>query len=209
MRESGFAAKRGQIIDASIVSIPKQRNSREENTIIKNGQTPDEWHEEKKRQKDVDARWVKKNGKNYYGYKNHVCIDVKNKLIREYAVTDAAVHDSQVFEELLDEHNTSRDVYADSAYRSEESLKRLEELKFREHVQRKGCRNRKLTKWELQGNRTRSKVRSRIEHVFGVQTMLAGTLILRCIGKIRARAKIGLRNLAYNMHRFRMLVATG
>jgi IS5 family transposase len=209
MRESGFAAKRGQIIDASIVSIPKQRNSREENTIIKNGQTPDEWHEAKKRQKDVDARWVKKNGKNYYGYKNHVCIDVKYKLIREYAVTDAAVHDSQVFEELLDEHNSSRDVYADSAYRSEESLTRLEELKFREHVQRKGCRNRKLTKWELQGNRSRSKIRSRIEHVFGVQTMLAGTLILRCIGKIRARAKIGLRNLAYNMHRFRMLVATG
>ncbi len=209
MRESGFAAKRGQIIDASIVSIPKQRNSREENTIIKNGQTPEDWNEAKKRQKDVDARWVKKNGKNYYGYKNHVSVDVKYKLIRGYAVTDAAVHDRQVFEELLDEHNTSRDVYADSAYRSEESLRRLEELKFREHVQRKGCRNRKLTKWELRGNRTRSKIRSRVEHVFGVQAMLAGTLILRCIGKIRAHAKIGLRNLAYNMHRFRMLVATG
>jgi len=209
MRESGFAAKRGQIIDASIVSIPKQRNSREENKTIKNGDTPEEWHKAKKRQKDVDARWVKKNGKNYYGYKNHVSVDVKYKLIRGYAVTDAAVHDSQVFEELLDEHNSSRDVYADSAYRSEESMKRLEELKFREHLQRKGCKNRKLTKWEQQGNRTRSKIRSRIEHVFGVQAMLAGTLILRCIGKIRARAKIGLRNLAYNMHRYRMLAATG
>jgi len=209
MREIGFAAKRGQIIDASIVSIPKQRNSREENKIIKNGETPEDWHEAKKRQKDVDARWVKKNGKNYYGYKNHVSIDVKHKLIRGYAVTDAAVHDSQVFEELLDEHNSSRDVYADSAYRSEESLNRLEELKYREHVQRKGCKNRKLTKWEQQGNRTRSKIRSRIEHVFGVQAMLAGTLILRCIGKIRARAKIGLRNLAYNMHRYRMLAVTG
>lgn len=59
------------------------------------------------------------------------------------------------------------------------------------------------------GEQNPLKIRSRIEHVFGVQTMLAGTLILRCIGKIRARAKIGLRNLAYNMYRFRMLVATG
>ena len=208
MRENGFAAKQGQIIDASIVSIPKQRNSREENKIIKDGHTPEEWHEAKKRQKDVDARWVKKQGKNYYGYKNHVSIDVKHKLIRGYAVTDAAVHDSQVFEELLDEHNSSRDVYADSAYRSEESIERLEKMGYREHVQRKGCKNRKLTKWEQQGNRTRSKIRSRIEHVFGVQAMLAGTLILRCIGKIRARAKIGLRNLAYNMHRYRMLAVT-
>ena len=209
MRENGFAAKRGQIIDASIVSIPKQRNTREENDQIKNGHTPDDWSEAKKRQKDVDARWVKKNGKNYYGYKNHVSVDVKYKLIRGYAVTDAAIHDSQVFEVLLDKHNTSRDVYADAAYRSENLMKRLAKLKFREHVQRKGCRHHKLTSWELQGNRTRSRIRSRIEHVFGVQAMLAGTLILRCIGKIRAHAKIGLRNLAYNMHRFRMLAATG
>jgi IS5 family transposase len=209
MGENGFAAKRGQIIDASIVSIPKQRNSREENSIIKRGHTPEDWEEAKKRQKDVDARWAKKNGKPYYGYKNHVSIDVKHKFIRGYAVTDAAVHDSQVFEELLDEQNTSRDVYADSAYRSDESIQRLEEMGFREHLQRKGCKNRKLTKREQQGNRTRAKIRSRIEHVFGVQAMMAGSLILRCIGKMRAHAKIGLRNLAYNMHRYRMLAPTG
>ncbi len=60
-------------------------------------------------------------------------IDVKHKFIRDYAVTDASVHDSQVFEELLDETNSSRDVYADSAYRSGESIERLAELGFREH----------------------------------------------------------------------------
>ena len=136
-------------------------------------------------------------------------VDVKHKFIRGYAVTDAAVHDSQVFEELLDENNSSRDVYADSAYRSEESIERLEELGFREHLQRKGCKNRKLTKWEQQGNRTRAKTRSRIEHVFGVQAMMARNLILRCIGMIRARVKIGLRNLAYNINRYGMLATTG
>ena len=209
LADNGYAAKRGQIIDASIVSAPKQRNSREENSRIKQGTTPEDWQEAKKRQKDVDARWTKKNGKTYYGYKNHVTVDVTHKFVRGYAVTDAAVHDSQVFEDLLDENNSSRDVYADSAYRSEESIQRLEELGFREHVQRKGCKNHKLTKWEQQGNRTRAKIRSRIEHVFGVQAMVAGNLILRCIGMIRARVKIGLRNLAYNINRYGMLATTG
>ena len=209
LADNGYAAKRGQIIDASIVAAPRQRNSREENSLIKEGNTPEGWQEAKQRQKDVDARWTKKNGKTYYGYKNHVTVDVAHKLIRGYEVTDASVHDSQVFEELLDENNSSRDVYADSAYRSEESIQRLEELGFREHVQRKGCKNHKLTKWEQQGNRTRAKIRSRIEHVFGVQAMVAGNLILRCIGMIRARVKIGLRNLAYNINRYGMLATTG
>jgi IS5 family transposase len=206
---NGYAAQRGQIVDASIVAAPRQRNSREDNRKIKEGTTPEAWQEAKKRQKDVDARWTKMNGTTYYGYKNHVDIDVKHKFIRGYAVTDAAVHDSQVFEELLDENNSSRDVYADSAYRSEESIQQLEERGFREHLQRKGCKNRKLTKWEQQGNRTRARKRSRIEHVFGVQAMMAGNLILRCIGMIRARVKIGLRNLAYNINRYALLVTTG
>jgi len=209
LADNGYAAKQGQIIDASIVAAPRQRNSREENSMIKEGKTPDDWQEAKKRQKDVDARWTKKNGKTYYGYKNHVDIDVKHKFIRGYAVTDASVHDSQVFEELLDENNSSRDVYADSAYRSGESIERLAERGFREHLQRKGCKNRKLTKWEQQGNRTRARKRSRIEHVFGVQAMMAGNLILRCIGIIRAKIKIGLRNLAYNINRYGMLATTG
>ena len=129
--------------------------------------------------------------------------------MRGYAVTDASVHDSQVFEDLLDENNSSAAVYADSAYRSEESIQRLAELGFREHLQRKGCKNRKLTKWEQQGNRTRATTRSRIEHVFGAQAMVGRNLILRCIGMIRAMVKIGLRNLAYNINRYALLATTG
>lgn len=209
LRNSGFAAKRGQIIDASIVSAPKQRNSREENKRIKNGEIPKDWSQAKRRQKDTQAGWVKKMGRNYFGYKNHINIDVKNKLIRDYAVTDAATHDSQEFEKLLDGANTSRDVYADSAYRSKDRLKVLSKRGFREHLQRKGCRHKKLTEREKRGNHTRSKTRCRIEHVFGVQAMMAGNLILRSIGIVRARSKIGLRNLAYNMFRYKTLATTG
>ena len=133
-------------------------------------------------------------------------MDVKHKLIRGYAVTDASVHDSQVFHELLSTDNKSKDVYADSAYRSEESLEMLRGHGYREHLQRKGYRHRKLTDWQKRGNHTRSKVRSRIEHVFGVHAMMAGDLLLRTIGIARAWVKIGLRNLAYNMFRFQTLV---
>lgn len=202
LNEQGFQARKGQIIDASIVRVPVQRNTRDENQLIKDGKKPEGWSENKQRQKDTDARWTRKNHKNYYGYKNHISIDVKYKFIREYAVTSANVHDSNVFEELLDPNNSSRDVWADSAYRSEESLERLKELGYREHLQRKGCRNRKLTKWEQQGNRTRSRIRSRVEHIFGVQTQRAGNLILRGIGIVRSGTKIGLRNLAYNLDRY-------
>ena len=119
----------------------------------------------------------------------------------------AAVHDSNVFEGILDGKNSSRDVWADSAYRSEEKLKELGKLGFREHIQRKGSRNRKLTERELKGNHTRSRIRSRVEHIFGIQAKRAGNLILRCIGIVRAKAKIGLRNLAYNIDRYATLAS--
>ena len=205
LRENGFSAKKGQIVDASIVKAPKQRNSREENKQVKQGQVPEDWSDTKKRQKDTDARWTKKNGENHFGYKNHIEIDVKYKLIRKYAVTDAATHDSHVFEELLDKRNSSKDVWTDSAYRSPERLAYLKQHGFREHMQRKGCRYKKLTEREKSGNYTRSKTRSRVEHVFGVQAQRAGTLLIRTIGKVRATTKIGLRNLAFNIDRYCML----
>jgi IS5 family transposase len=208
LQEKGFSARKGQIIDASIVEAPRQRNSREENRQIKAGQIPEDWREQKKRQKDTDARWTKKNGQNYYGYKNHIDVDVKHKLIRDYEVTPASVHDSHVFEDLLDEDNSSRDVWADSAYRSEDKLKELKKRKYRGHLQRKGCRHKKLTDREAQGNRTRSRIRSRVEHVFGVQAKRAGNLIVRAIGLVRVKAKVGLRNLAYNLDRYCVLVGT-
>ncbi len=144
----------------------------------------------------------------YFGYKNHISVDVRHKLIRAWNVTAASVHDSQVFEELIDEDNSRRDVYADSAYRSKASLEMLKKKGLRAQIQRKGCKNRKLTKWEKQGNKTRSRIRSRIEHIFGIQIMIAGTKLLRGIGSARAKLKIGPGNLAYNMFRFKTLLAT-
>lgn len=102
----------------------------------------------------------------------------------------------------LDEKNTSRDVYADSAYRSAEHEADLKQRKFRPHLQRKGCKGHQLTSREKRGNLTRARIRSRIEHVFGAIHQRAGDVILRTIGISMAEVKLGLRNIAYNMDRF-------
>jgi len=203
LKERGYLAMGGQIIDASIVPVPKQRNSREENAKIKEGETPEGWEDKpaKRAQKDTDARWTKKHGKSHYGYKNHVNVDRKHKLVRRYQVTDAAVHDSQVVDDILDPDNTASDVWADSAYRSAEIEAKLKEKGLKSRIHRKGHRNKPLSEREKRGNQTRSKVRARVEHVFGAQSNDMGGALVRSIGLVRARARIGLKNLAYNMRR--------
>jgi IS5 family transposase len=121
LRSQGLQARGGQIIDATLVPVPKQRNTREENAEIKAGRLPEGWDEnpERLRQKDLDARWVQKNGINHYGYKNSICIDVEHGFIRRYAVTPANVHDSQMLPRLLDPENEHDYVWADSAYSGE------------------------------------------------------------------------------------------
>ena len=203
LKDQGYLAMGGQIIDASIVAVPKQRNSREENARIKAGETPAGWEDKpaKRRQKDVEARWTKKHGKSHYGYKNHVNVDRRHKLVRRYHVSDAAEHDSQVLDDILDGDNTALAVWADSAYRSAEIEAALKEKGLRSRIHRKGRRNKPLSEREKQGNKTRSSVRVRVEHVFGAQSNDMGGTLVRSVGLVRAKARIGLKNLAYNMRR--------
>ena len=199
----GYMARGGQIIDASIVPVPTQRNSRDENAELQAGRTPVGWKEKpgKVRQKDRDARWTKKHGRSFFGYKNHVNADAKHKLIRHYAVTDAAVHDSQELEGLLDTGNTCNDVFADSAYRSAEIEAKLRASGYNSRIHRRGRRNHPLSLAQMRANHAKSRIRARIEHVFGSQQSAPGGRIVRTIGMVRARAKIGLQNLAYNIRR--------
>ena len=88
LNAKGYIARGGQMVDASIVPVPKQRNTREENEAVKRGETPAEWERKpaKNRQKDKDARWTKEHSRSFFGYKNHVNVDRTHKLIRRYAV---------------------------------------------------------------------------------------------------------------------------
>ena len=127
--------------------------------------------------------------------------DAKHKLIRQYDVTDASVHDSQTFDGLLNEANTSADVYADSAYRSAEIEAKLSLRGLCSRIHQRANRNHPLSQAQENANRQKSKVRARIEHVFGAQQNSPGGRIVRTIGIARAKAKIGLQNLAYNIRR--------
>jgi len=211
LAKRGYVARAGQMIDAPFVEVPRQRNSREENAGIKAGAPPEAWKQTpaKERQKDVDARWTKKNHETHYGYKNHINADEANKLVQSYAVSDAAVHDSQVFEELLDQsqdaHGNKRAVYADSAYRSQEREEKLAVDGFKSQIHEKGARNHPLTEEQKTANRVKSKTRVRVEHVFGAQHAMGGHLV-RTMGLARAKVKIGMMNLVYNMKRLGQLI---
>lgn len=201
---AGVFANEGKMVDASFVEAPRQRNTREENKHIKEtGTAPDAWKEKPHKlcQKDTDARWTKKNNTVFYGYKNHVKSDTKTKLIEKFEVTDASVHDSQPVEGLLEEKDAGQPFYADSAYTGEEQDKIYEKKKVVNMVNEKGYRNKPLTEEQKENNKEKSKTRARVEHIFGfVENSMNGSFV-RTIGMARAKAKIGMMNLTYNICR--------
>ncbi|MBT5472391.1 MAG: IS5 family transposase [Nitrospina sp.] len=200
----GFVARQRKIIDASIVPVPIQGNTREENESIKQDEAPaaSQSKPHKLPRKHTDARWTKKNGASYFGYKNHVNTDRKYKLIRDYETTHAAVHDSQVFVSLLDPNNTGKQFWADSTYLSKRFDQELKRLNLNNKIYHKGYRDRPLSEAQRRVNKKCSKVRARVEHVFGYQQNSLGGKLVRTVGIVRAKAKIGMMNLAYNMKRY-------
>ena len=201
----GFAAKGGYIVDGSFVEVPKQRNTKEENAEIKAGNIPETLSKNPHvlAQKDTDARWTKKNNVSYFGYKDHALTDVKYKLIRDYDVTDASVHDSVPFLDLVPKkpQKENQSVFADSAYVGDEIETKLKKRKYKPMICEKGYRNNPLTEEQKERNREKSKIRCRIEHVFGAMKSRCRDEILRTIGKARAKFWIGMKNLTYNMGR--------
>ncbi|MDH5750679.1 MAG: IS5 family transposase [Rhodospirillales bacterium] len=204
LKDLGLIFRKGSLIDASIVEVPRQRNSREENRIVKDGGIPPEWPENQARmaQKDVDARWTKKNGVSYFGYKNHVRVDRKGKFVTEYTVTSASVHDSRAARAVLEGHSgEDGPVHGDSAYDTPEIRSLLERRGVRHRFCQKGYRNKPLSEKQKRRNHGISIVRARVEHVFGDIEKFGGDFI-RTIGMARAEFQMGLTNLVYNMRRF-------
>jgi IS5 family transposase len=218
LRASGFLAMSGQIVDATIVAAPRQRNTIEEKKAIRDGRIPEAWKDKpaKLAQKDRDARWTVKYTKAKpredgsvppvdlaipaFGYKNHVAIDRGFGLIRNWTATHAAAHDGARLEDVLDRDNTASDVWADTAYRSAKNEAMLIRRGLMSRIHRKKPPGRPMPERMRIANAQKSKVRSAVEHVFAHQKGPMG-LFVRTIGIARARVKIGLANLAYNMRR--------
>lgn len=207
LMQLGVRMDTGQIIDATFVEVPRQRNTREQNAAIKQGESPAEWTDKQRAQKDTDAQWTSKGGQRYYGYKDHINMDRKSKLITRYAVTPANVHDSQVTTDILRPvAQGGKDVHADSAYRSDEMEGILLAKGYKSHIHEQGYRNRPLSEKQKTRNHNRSKFRLRVEHVFGSIKMSMGGTAIRTIGLARAQTQVGLMNLAYNIKRVESMI---
>lgn len=210
LEENELIAHEGKIVDASFVEIPRQHNSREENKHIKEtGTAPENWANKpnKKRQKDIDARWTKKNNENHYGYKYHIKMDNKHKFIDTYHTTSASVHDSQALDYLLDEEkDKDKDLWADSAYTGEEQEKTIKKYQMNNCVHEKGTRGNPLTQGQKDSNKEKSKTRARVELIFGFIEGSMNKFYLNCIGIKRVSAAISLINLTYNLFRYEQLV---
>ena len=221
LRDRGYLALSGQIIDASIVAAPAQRNSEEEKAAIREGRIPEDWEDKpaKLAQKDRDARWTLKRSRPkrptdgeakskaapeitvpVFGYKNHVGIDRRHRLIRAWTVSDAAAHDGARLAELLDKTNLSSRVWADTAYRSAKNERHLARNGFTSMIHFRKPPGKPLPGQRARANAARSRVRAHVEHVFAGQKHRMG-LFVRSIGMARARTRIGMANLVYNMTR--------
>jgi len=209
LQEQGVFAKTGSVVDATFVEVPKQRNTREENKKIKDGETPENWNSRPRMlaQKDIDARWTMKRGVTYYGYKNHTKIDAGTELITACKVTSAQVQDGPILKELVDGDDVR--LHADSAYKSASNDALLESLNIENQVHVKGYRFKKTTEADRRANHVKSTIRARVEHPYAYMKNSMGGLGLEYIGFCRIEASVHLLNLVYNFRRFVYLVTSG
>ena len=211
LRKAGFLAMGGQIVDATVVAAPKQRNTEAEKAELKAGRVPAAWAANPKKlaQKDRDARWTVQWSKAKpaqdgskrvdiavpaFGYKNHVGIDRRHGLIRTWATTDAARHDGAQLLGLVSKANTASDVWADTAYRSKTNEAHLADNGFRSRIHRNKPQGKPMARNVARANGRKSKVRAAVEHVFARQKGPMA-LVVRTVGLARAAVKIGLVNL--------------
>jgi transposase, IS5 family len=223
LRERGFLAMGGQIVDATIVEARRPRLNETEKAVVKGGGTPEGWKPARTRQVDRDGRWTLKRGRKRlappdgetkrvageilvpaFGYKNHLSIDRQHGLIRRFAVTHAAAHDGGQLGAVLDPANTASQVWADTAYRSRANLVLLERRGLAAELQRPKPRGRPMPAHIRRANATRATVRSAVEHVFAAQKSRT-KLVIRTVGIARARAKLALANITYNLTRLAWL----
>jgi transposase, IS5 family len=216
---AGYLPMGGQIVDATLVAAPRQRNTDGEKAAIKAGTIPEPWKDKpaKLRQKDRDARWTVKVSKArlkddgtaqidiaipVFGYKSHVSIDRRHGIIRRHKTTDAAAHDgARLREGLIDPANTGSHVWADTAYRSAANETHLGKAGKVSRIHRRKPKGRPMPKAVARANAAKSKVRARVEHVFAEQKDRMG-LFIRTIGIARAEATMTLANMAFNMKRW-------
>jgi transposase, IS5 family len=213
----------GQIVDATIVSAPRQHNTDEERRAIRAGEIPQEWQNKpaKLAQKDRDARWTVKYSKAkkpvdtpsstaakqhdiaipLFGFKSHASIEQRYGFIRGWTATSASAHDGAQLRNVVQKDNTASTVWADTAYRSKSNEQWMEGNGLTSDIHQKKPKGKPMPQAMSKANARRSKVRAAVEHVFAQQKDKM-KLFVRTIGIARATLKIGIANITYNMLRY-------
>jgi IS5 family transposase len=168
LEEKGLRLSTGTIVDATIIHAPSStKNARKE--------------------RDPEMHQTKKGNQWYFGMKAHVGIDSKSKIIHAVVATAANVADSQVLDDLL--HGDETRVWGDQAYRGQTDVIREHAPYAQDFTHRRYRHKGVVDETERAKNRTKSKVRAKVEHAIGV--------IKRVFGFVKVR----YRGLAKNAHR--------
>ena len=179
LTERGLRVSNGTIVDATIIQAPSSTKNRE-------------------KQRDPEMHQTKKGNQWYFGMKLHIGTDSKTRLIHSLETTPANVHDSQVMEHLL--HGDETRVWGDSAYGGQRE-RMLSKAPFaQDFTNRKGTRNKPLSDAERARNRTKSKVRARVEHPFYVIKQVFGFVKVRYRGLLKNTSRIHMLCALTNLH---------
>ncbi|MHB8582852.1 MAG: IS5 family transposase [Gammaproteobacteria bacterium] len=168
LQQRGLKVTKGTIVDATIIGAPTSTKNREG-------------------KRDPQMCQTKKGNQYYFGMKAHIGVDSKTKLIHSVFATPANIHDSQVLPYLL--HGKETRVWGDSAYAGQTGVMRRRAPYAQDFTHHKGCRNCLLTEIDREQNRTKSKVRAKVEHAFRVMKCTFGFV------------KVRYRGLSKNAHR--------
>jgi len=161
LQAKGVRITTGTIVDATIIHAPSSTKNREQ-------------------QRDPEMHQTKKGKDWYFGMKAHVGVDSKNKIIHSVVVTPANVSDAAVLPELL--HGEETRVWGDGAYQGQTEIIHHHAPRAHDCTQRR-CRYKGgIDEVEWAKNRSKSRVRSRVEHVFGVMKLKFGFVKVRYRG---------------------------
>ena len=189
LQENGMQVSTGTIVDATIIDAPSSTKNKD-------------------KARDPEMHQTKKGNQWYFGMKAHIGVDSQSKLIHSVAATAANVHDSQMLEDLL--HGDETRVWGDSAYAGQGDTIREQAPDAKDFTHKKGCRNRPLSDVDKAKNKTKSKVRAKVEHPFLILKRVFGFTNVRYRGLEKNATRLfvacGLVNLY--MVRRRLLRAT-
>ena len=182
LEERGMVVKGGTLMDATLVESQGRR------VLMKEEAT------------DRDAAWTRKGGRYHYGYKVHIGVDKESGLIRKAVMTAANVNDTEVADELIS--GDEKAVYADRAYDTHERRQRLKSMGIEDGIMKRGNKHHpEVSEGDKERNELISKVRARVEKVFGTLKRTYRYNRVRYIGLERNTTEMWLKCMAYNLRR--------